>query len=72
MKTPPETWPQDEFDRRYKQMQELSNELQQIVAKLKPAKGYIMAAEGAGYAAIFAAVGGSKANAEVRKAGNDF
>ena len=36
----------------------------------KPAKGYIMAAEGAGYAAIFAAVGGSKANAEVRKAGD--
>jgi hypothetical protein len=58
---PPETWPQDKFDRRYRQMQELSNQLQKIVAKLKPAKAYVLAAE-------FGGEGGLIAKADQRRA----
>jgi hypothetical protein len=47
---PDETWSKEKFENQYKAMQETIKELKQIVAKLKPAKGYMMALEPGDYA----------------------
>jgi hypothetical protein len=43
---PDETWPKDKFETQYTAMQETTKQLKdEIVAKVKPAKGYMMAFE---------------------------
>jgi hypothetical protein len=50
LKIPDETWSKQKFDTQCKAMQGTTKELQEMVAKLKPAKGYMMALEPGDYA----------------------
>jgi hypothetical protein len=50
VRIPDETWSRQKFDTQCKAMQETITELQEMVAKLKPAKGYMIALEPGDYA----------------------
>jgi hypothetical protein len=58
VKIPDETWSKEKFETQCEAMQKTIKELEEMVAKLKPAKDYMMAFEPADYAAM----GGSEVN----------
>lgn len=59
MDVPDETWPKDKFETQYTAMKETTKHLEdEIVAKIKPAKGYPMSFEPEDYAAM----GGGEVN----------
>jgi hypothetical protein len=56
VKVPDETWSKQDFENKFRGMQKLVKQLEDVVAKVKPAVDYVLPADTGMYAAIFSPV----------------